>query len=104
MHFCSAIDRHYPTLGVPYYRVSRIFMSRKFMSRIFSVPDNVRERGLEQKCFRRWRKVDRDGAEIALSGRLFQMVGPATAKARPPTVDSLTDGTSRKTARRSGLS
>ena len=25
---------------------------------------------------------------ITLSGRLFQMVGPATGKARPPTVDS----------------
>ena len=33
MHSCSAMDRHYATLGVPYYRVSRIFMSR-----IFSVP------------------------------------------------------------------
>jgi len=27
-------------------------------------------------------------ADITLSGRLFQMVGPATGKARPPTVDS----------------
>jgi len=27
--------------------------------------------------FRRWRKVDRDGAEVTLSGRLFQMVGPS---------------------------
>jgi len=35
---------------------------------------------------RRW-KVDRDGADITLSGRLFQMVGPSTGKARPPTVD-----------------
>ena len=32
MHSCSAMDRH-ATRGVPYYRVSRIFMSR-----IFSVP------------------------------------------------------------------
>jgi len=31
----------YATLGVPYYRVSRIFMSRKFMYRIFSVPVKV---------------------------------------------------------------
>jgi len=40
-----------------------------------------------------------DGADITLSGRLFQMVGPATGKARPPTVDSFTDGTSRRLAR-----
>jgi len=50
------------------------------------INDNVRERGIEQKCFRCWWKVDRDGAEITLSGRLFQMVGPVTGKARPPTV------------------
>ena len=48
--------------------------------------------------FRRWRKVDRDGADIT-SGRLFQVAGPATEKARPPTVDSLTDGTSRRLVR-----
>jgi len=45
----------------------------------------VKERGPKQKCFRRRRKVDRDGAETTLSGRLLQMVGLAT-------VDSLTDG------------
>ena len=28
----------------------------------------------------RWRKVDRDGADITLSGRLFQTVGPADDK------------------------
>jgi len=39
------------------------------------IDDNVRERGLEQKCVKRWRKVDRDRADIRLSGRLFQMVG-----------------------------
>ena len=44
-------------------------------------------------------KVDRDGAHITLSGRLFQMVGPATGKARPPTVDSFTDGTRRQLVR-----
>ena len=49
-----------------------------------------------RNVFKRWRKVDRDGADITLSGRLFQMVGPATGKARPPTVDSFTDGTSRR--------
>jgi len=43
--------------------------------------------------YRRWRKVDSDGADIALSGRLFQVVGPATGKARSPTVGCLTDGT-----------
>jgi len=63
------------------------------------ISDNVREWCLEQKCFRRWRKVDRDGADITLSGRLFQIVGPATGKARPPTVDSFTGGTSRRLVR-----
>jgi len=43
-----------------------------------------------RNVFKRRRKVDRDGADITLSGRLFQMVGPATGKARPPTVDSFT--------------
>jgi len=48
----------------------------------------------DRNVFRRFRcfQVDRDGAEITLSGRLFQMVGSAAEKARPPTVDSLTDG------------
>ena len=44
---------------------------------------------------RSW-KVDRDGADITLSGRLFQMVDPGrptTGKARPPTLDSFTDWT-----------
>ena len=64
------------------------------------ISDNVREWGLEQKCFKRRRKADRDGADnITLSGRLFQMVGPATGKARPPTVDSFTGGTSRRLVR-----
>jgi len=48
---------------------------------------------------KRWRMVDRDGADITLSGRLFQLVGPATGKARPPTVDSFTDGISRRLVR-----
>jgi len=34
-----------------------------------------------RNVFKRWRKVDRDRAYITLSGRLFQMVGPATGKA-----------------------
>jgi len=44
--------------------------------------------GCNRNVFKRWRKVDRDGADITFSGRLFQMVGPATGKARSPTVDS----------------
>jgi len=36
------------------------------------INDNVMERGLEHKCFRRRRKVDRE-----VDIRLFQMVGPA---------------------------
>ena len=44
-------------------------------------------------------RLTRDGADITLSGRLFQMVGPATGKARPPTVDSFTGGTSRRLVR-----
>jgi len=54
-----------------------------------------------RNAFQRWRKVDRDGADITLSGSMFQMVGPATGngKARPPTVDSFTDGTSRRSVR-----
>ena len=46
-----------------------------------------RNEAWNRNVFRRLRKVDRDGADITLSGRLFQMVGPATGKARPPTVD-----------------
>jgi len=54
-----------------------------------------------RNAFKRRRKVDRDGADITLSGSMFQMVGPATGngKARPPTVDSFTDGTSRRSVR-----
>ena len=49
-----------------------------------------------RKVLRRWRKVGRDEAEVVLSGRFFQInTGSATGKTRPPTVDSLTDGTSR---------
>jgi len=35
-----------------------------------------------RNVFKRRRKVHKDGADITLSGRLFQMVGPATGKAR----------------------
>ena len=44
----------------------------------------------DRNVFKRGLKVDRDGVDITLSGRLFQVVGPATGKARPPTVDSFT--------------
>jgi len=37
--------------------------------------------GCNRNVFKRWRKVDKDGADITLSGRLFQTVGPATGKA-----------------------
>jgi len=33
-----------------------------------------------RNVFRCWWKVDRDGAEITLSGRLFEMVGPVSGK------------------------
>jgi len=39
-----------------------------------------------KNLFRRRGNVGRDGVEITLSGRLFQVVGPATGKALPPTV------------------
>jgi len=39
-------------------------------------------------------KVDRDGAEVTLGGRLFQARAAATGKARSPTVESLVRGTS----------
>jgi len=42
----------YATRGVPYYRVSRIFMSRNFMSRIFSVPVRVLDSGAEGPGFK----------------------------------------------------
>jgi len=45
--------------------------------------------------FSHWQKVDRVGAEVTLSSRLFQINGPVTGKVWPPTVDSLMDGTSR---------
>jgi len=35
-----------------------------------------------RNVFKRWRKVDRDGADITLSGRLLQMVGPFTVGGR----------------------
>ena len=37
-----------------------------------------------------------DWEDITSSGRAFQVFGPATGKARLPTVDRLTDGTKRR--------
>jgi len=39
-------------------------------------------------------KVDREGAEVTLGGRLFQARAAANGKARSPTVESLVRGTS----------
>ena len=52
-----------------------------------------------RNVFKHRLKFDRDGADITLSGRLFHMVSPATGKARPPTVDSFTDGTGTRLVR-----
>jgi len=38
-------------------------------------------------------KVDREGAEVTLGGRLFQARAAATGIAQPPTVESLVRGT-----------
>ena len=37
-----------------------------------------------------------DSADVTSSGRLFQVCGPATGKARLPTVDSMLVGTARR--------
>ena len=42
------------------------------------------------------RKVYSDWEDVTSTGRAFQVFGPATGKARPPTVDRLTDGTRRR--------
>jgi len=52
-----------------------------------------------RNVFKRWRKVDREEADITLSGRLFKMVGLVTGEAWPPTADSFTNGTSRRLVR-----
>jgi len=39
-------------------------------------------------------KVDREGADVTLGGRLFQVRAAVTGKAQPPTVESLVRGTS----------
>jgi len=43
---------------------------------------------LKRWVLRRLRKMASDGAEVTCCGRLFQIRGPATGKARSPTVDS----------------
>ena len=53
---------------------------------------------LNKKRFSSRRKVDSELATTTSVGSVFQMCGAATAKARLPTVDSLTDGTTRRLA------
>jgi len=44
----------------------------------------------------RRRKVDSESADVTSSGKLFQVCGPTTGKARLSTVDSLVVGTARR--------
>jgi len=53
------------------------------------IDDNVRVGRRKQKYYETPTEVDRDQAEITLSDRLFQLVGPVTVKDRAPTADSL---------------
>jgi len=53
---------------------------------------------LNEKHSNSRRKVDSELAATTSVGSVFQMCGAATAKARLPTVDSLTDGTTRRLA------
>jgi len=50
-----------------------------------------REKSLDLSLFL---KVDREGADVTLGGRLFQAHAAATGIARSPTVESLVRGTS----------
>jgi len=50
---------------------------------------------LKSQDLRRWQKVGSDWNVIS-SGRVFQTRGPATVKARSPTVERLVGGTSRR--------
>jgi len=51
------------------------------------------------KCvLRRRRNMDNDSADVTSSGRSFHVCGPATGKARLPTVASLLVGTTRRLA------
>ena len=53
---------------------------------------------LNKKRFNSPRKVDSEFAATTSVGSVFQMCGAATAKARLPTVESLTGGTTRRLA------
>ena len=53
---------------------------------------------LNKKRFSSRRKVDSELAATTSVGSVFQTCGAATAKARLPTVDSLTGGTTRQLA------
>jgi len=53
---------------------------------------------LNKKRFSSRRKVDSELAATTSVGSVFQMCGAATAKARLPTVDSLTGGNTRRLA------
>jgi len=53
---------------------------------------------LNKKRFNSRLKVDSELAATTSVGSVFQMCGAATAKARLPTVDSLTGGTMRRLA------
>ena len=51
---------------------------------------------LKSQVLRRWQNADSDWDVVMSSGRVFQTRGPATVRARLPTVESLTGGTSRR--------
>jgi len=50
---------------------------------------------VKRDSFKRFREVNREGAEVTSTGRAFQTRAPATEKAQRPTVASLTAGTHR---------
>jgi len=58
---------------------------------------------LNKKRFNSRRKVDSEFAATTSVGSVFQMCGAATAKARLPTVDSLTGGTTKLEEGMSGM-
>jgi hypothetical protein len=49
-----------------------------------------------RKVLSRWRKINSYCADVKSSGRTFQIWGPAPGKTRLPTVESLTDGTTKR--------
>jgi len=51
---------------------------------------------LKSHVLRCWRNDVNDWADVVSTGRAFQMRGAATEKARLPTVESLTEGTTRR--------